>query len=65
MFTAFVVACMINGECVRFNDARGPYATLAECEARIHEMKEDIIETPLLMLPFRFTDEGCGGGEET
>jgi hypothetical protein len=44
MFAAILLVCALSTptECVRFDDTRGPYATLPECEARIHEMAAEV-----------------------
>lgn len=39
MFAAIVIVCsLVTGDCMRFDDGRGPYPTLEECKARTYEM---------------------------
>ena len=40
MFKAMVLVCALYtpGECVRFDDTRGPYPTYDECKVRSQEM---------------------------
>ena len=42
MFEAFVLVCMMSGDCIEFKNNRGLYETLHECKERVHEMVVDI-----------------------
>lgn len=46
MFAAILLVCALStpGECVRFDDTRGPYATIPECEVRIREMAAGVAQ---------------------
>ena len=48
MLTAMVMVCnlAVMGDCVKFEDSRGPYKTEEQCMARVEEMIRDI--TPLI-----------------
>lgn len=48
MFEAFVLVCMISGDCIELKDKRGPYETLEQCKERIEEIVKDI---PTLHIP--------------
>lgn len=54
MFEAFIVVCALNmsgeidqGNCIRLDDALGPYETMAECEVRGIEMSNVVLEGSL------------------
>ncbi len=38
MLLAFVTICFTGSSCVEFNDTRGPYDNLAQCQVRVVEM---------------------------
>ena len=52
MVSAFILVCSLlpNAEppCVEMQDTRGPYKTVAECEARIEDMLPEI---PKMFIP--------------
>ncbi len=47
MLTAMVMVCSlaVQGDCVKFVDNRGPYATQEKCFARVEEMIRDLRPT--------------------
>jgi len=48
MFTTFIMACsMMTGQCVIFEDSRGPYQNRVQCQARAEEMVIDM--SPILV----------------
>ena len=48
MYFAMVFFCLTGGECLVAEDSYSPYPTQAQCDARVAEMKKQIIAiTPL------------------
>ena len=67
MFKLMVLACSLvqPNFCVQFEDTRGPYKTIEQCEQRAYEMSQDIYNIQPTMRPISYKCKQLKKGQLT
>lgn len=62
MFEVILIICLIDGNCIRYKDLRGPYYSDSVCEDRLEEMVRSIPR--LVAKPWRIYKSECENSGE-